>query len=193
MRKINEIFYSIQGEGERVGKPTIFVRFSGCNLRCPFCDTDFKSGVFMSDEEILHELQKYPAKYVVFTGGEPSLYIDNAICNLLHHHGYTIGIETNGTMPITAPVDWITLSPKDAFVENAEVVLDWCNEIKLVYKGQNLARYDTIKVSHNKYLQPCDECDRVKNHENLLLVLDYIKEHPEWRISVQLHKILDVR
>jgi 7-carboxy-7-deazaguanine synthase len=87
MRKINEIFYSLQGEGFHTGTPAVFIRFSGCNLHCPFCDTQHENGVMMTDEEILAEVVKYPAKMVILTGGEPGLWIDELLVNALHHIG----------------------------------------------------------------------------------------------------------
>ena len=112
MRKINEIFYSLQGEGFHTGTPAVFIRFSGCNLKCPFCDTHHEEGTLMSDEEILAEVRKYPARTVILTGGEPSLWIDEELINLLHQAGKFICIETNGTHPLPDGIDWITCSPK---------------------------------------------------------------------------------
>lgn len=97
MKKVNEIFYSIQGEGYHTGTPAVFVRFSGCNLKCPFCDTQHEDGILMSDEEILSEVGKYPAVMVILTGGEPSLWIDREFVDRLHRIGKYVCIETNGT------------------------------------------------------------------------------------------------
>ena len=99
MRKINEIFYSLQGEGYHTGTPAIFVRFSGCNLKCDFCDTQHEEGTMMTDEEIITKVKKYPAVTVVLTGGEPSLWIDDQLIDLLHQAGKYVTIETNGTHP----------------------------------------------------------------------------------------------
>lgn len=99
MRKINEIFYSLQGEGYHTGTPAIFVRFSGCNLKCDFCDTQHEEGKMMTDDEIIAEVKKYPAVTVVLTGGEPSLWIDDELIDRLHQAGKYVTIETNGTRP----------------------------------------------------------------------------------------------
>ena len=99
MRKINEIFYSLQGEGYHTGTPAVFIRFSGCNLKCDFCDTRHEEGEMMTDEDIVNEIGKYPAVMVILTGGEPSLWIDDAFIDLLHHAGKYVCIETNGTKP----------------------------------------------------------------------------------------------
>ncbi|WP_303633409.1 7-carboxy-7-deazaguanine synthase QueE, partial [uncultured Muribaculum sp.] len=109
MYLINEIFYSIQGEGVNAGVPAIFLRFSGCNLKCPFCDTSHQTGNPMSLDDIMHEVSRYNASLVVLTGGEPSLFIDDAIVEALHNAGKTIAIETNGTHPLPAGIDHVTL------------------------------------------------------------------------------------
>ena len=95
MRKINEIFYSLQGEGYHTGTPAVFIRFSGCNLKCDFCDTRHEEGEMMTDEDIVNEIGKYPAVMVILTGGEPSLWIDDAFIDLLHRAGKYVCIETN--------------------------------------------------------------------------------------------------
>ena len=103
MRKINEIFYSLQGEGYHTGTPAVFIRFSGCNLKCSFCDTRHEEGVLMSDDEIIAEVRKYPAVTVILTGGEPSLWIDEIFIDCLHQAGKYVCIETNGTNATSAP------------------------------------------------------------------------------------------
>ena len=112
-KKINEIFYSLQGEGFHSGVPSVFVRFSGCNLRCPFCDTQHEDGLEMTEDEIFREVNRYPANWVILTGGEPSLFIDtDFISKLKAATGKKIAIETNGTRPLPEGIDWITVSPK---------------------------------------------------------------------------------
>ena len=113
MRKINEIFYSLQGEGYHTGTPAIFVRFSGCNLKCDFCDTQHEEGKMMTDDEIIAEVKKYPAVTVVLTGGEPSLWIDDELIDRLHQAGKYVPIETNGTRPLPAAIDWVSCSTKE--------------------------------------------------------------------------------
>ena len=117
MYKINEIFYSLQGEGFHAGTPAVFVRFSGCNLRCVFCDTQHQAGEKLSSQEIVDEVNKYPdAPLLVLTGGEPSLFIDEAfVAELKQKTHKTIAIETNGTRPLPSNLDWVTFSPKTAF------------------------------------------------------------------------------
>ena len=112
MRKINEIFYSLQGEGFHTGTPAVFVRFSGCNLKCGFCDTQHEEGRMMSDDEIVSEVCKYPCRMVILTGGEPGLWIDGKLTAALHAVGKYIAIETNGTCVLPEDIDWVTCSPK---------------------------------------------------------------------------------
>ena len=181
MKKINEIFYSLQGEGFYTGMPAVFVRFSGCNLKCSFCDTRHEEGTLMSDEEIINTILSYPAKNVILTGGEPSLWIDRAFIDSLHKAGIYICIETNGTNPLPDAIDWVTCSPK----EGAPVRLNHIDEIKVVYTGQDVSAYLKRKASHY-YLQPCS-CLNTKE------VVNYILHHPEWHLSLQTHKLIDIQ
>lgn len=180
MRKINEIFYSLQGEGFHTGMPAVFVRFSGCNLKCPFCDTQHESGVMMSDEDILKEVLQYPATMVVLTGGEPSLWIDQAFIDRLHAAGKCISIETNGTRELPEGIDWITCSPK----EGGEVKLTRMDELKVVYQGQPIEPYESYPARHF-FLQPCS-C------KNISETVDCVKRHPKWRLSLQTHKFIGI-
>lgn len=180
MRKINEIFYSLQGEGFHTGTPAVFIRFSGCNLKCPFCDTQHESGVMMSDEDILKEVQQYPATMVVLTGGEPSLWIDQAFIDRLHAAGKYISIETNGTRELPEGIDWITCSPK----EGGEVKLTRMDELKVVYQGQPIESYEAYPARHF-FLQPCS-C------KNISETVDCVKQHPKWRLSLQTHKFIGI-
>lgn len=180
MKKINELFYSLQGEGYYTGTPAVFIRFSGCNLHCIFCDTQHESGVMMSDEDILSEVNKYPAKMVILTGGEPSLWIDDDLVNALHAAGKYITIETNGTRPLPAGIDWVTCSPKSG----AKVVVDRIDELKVVYQGQSLAQYDCF-ATPNRFLQPC-------SNKNVSETIACVKQHPCWRLSLQTHLITGI-
>lgn len=181
MRKINEIFYSLQGEGFHTGTPVVFVRFSGCNLKCAFCDTRHDSGTWMSDEDIITAVSNYPAKVVVLTGGEPSLWIDDAFITKLHQNGLYICIETNGTNLLPEAIDWVTCSPK----QDAPILLSSMNEVKVVYTGQDPAEYTKLQAAYY-YLQPCS-CNNTSE------VVDYILSHPEWRLSLQTHKLIQIQ
>lgn len=144
MRKINEIFYSLQGEGYHTGTPAVFVRFSGCNLKCSFCDTQHEEGTLMTDDEIIAEVSKYPAATVILTGGEPSLWIDDALVDRLHEAGKYVCIETNGTRPLPASIDWVTCSPK----QGARLAITRMDEVKVVYEGQDISIYERLSAEH---------------------------------------------
>lgn len=181
MRKINEIFYSLQGEGFHTGTPAVFIRFSGCNLKCSFCDTKHEDGVMMEDDEIVEEVLKYPAKMVILTGGEPGLWIDEAFIDRLHRAGKWVSIETNGTKQLPKNLDWVTCSPK----QGGELHVTHIDEVKVVYEGQDLSEYACLKAKHY-FLQPC-------SGKNTTEVIGYILQHPQWRLSLQTHKLINIQ
>lgn len=195
MYRINEIFYSLQGEGFHTGTPVVFVRFSGCNLRCAFCDTQHQTGEIFSLQEIVDEVNKYPiASLLVLTGGEPSLFIDEAfVAELKQKTGKKITIETNGTRPLPNNLDWVTFSPKSAF-EGGDIepcVLTLCDELKVVYLGQDLAQYEDIEAKH-RFLQPCFVEDLEQRQANMQACVEAVKSHPNWRLSLQVHRVLEI-
>ena len=195
MYRINEIFYSLQGEGFHTGTPVVFVRFSGCNLRCAFCDTQHQTGEMFSLQEIVDEVNKYPiASLLVLTGGEPSLFIDEAfVAELKQKTGKKITIETNGTRPLPNNLDWVTFSPKSAF-EGGDIepcVLTLCDELKVVYLGQDLAQYKDIEAKH-RFLQPCFVEDLEQRQANMQACVEAVKSHPNWRLSLQVHRVLEI-
>lgn len=198
MRKISEIFYSLQGEGHHTGFPSVFIRFSGCNLKCPFCDTDHEEGITMSDEDIIHAVKLYTADWVVLTGGEPALWIDKDFIHLLHRAtGKKIAIETNGTTPIPDGIDWVTVSPKTNIYTDgsADIVLDRADEIKVVDLGQDLEPYFHLPCKGEKtlmYLQPCWVKDETQFHNNRLATVRRVLADPRWTLSVQLHRYLNI-
>lgn len=194
---VNEIFYSLQGEGYYTGTSAVFVRFAGCNLRCPFCDTDHAASQPMSADDILEAIAPYPAKMVVLTGGEPSLYVDEELVNRLHAADKYLTIETNGTHPLPQGIDWVTLSPKfhafpAAQSAKARPVLTCCDELKLLYLGRELPDVSFIQARHY-FLQPCDTGDAAECSRLLRSAVSYCLEHPEWRLSLQTHKLIGVR
>ena len=192
--RINEIFYSIQGEGRWAGRAAIFVRFSGCNLKCPFCDTDFKTYAEYNELDILEAIQKASntCKYVVFTGGEPTLQVDNSLVTLLHQWGYYIAMETNGTHAVQSRIDWITCSPKMTFVNNGEVVLREASEVKVVFDGKHQIIDYGIDAEYY-YVQPCDVGNEGKNLEILKQTVAFVESHPKWSLSLQQQKIINIR
>ncbi|MGN1246103.1 MAG: 7-carboxy-7-deazaguanine synthase QueE [Muribaculaceae bacterium] len=196
MKKINEIFYSLQGEGANTGIPAVFVRFSGCNLRCSFCDTRHQSGTMMTDEEIVAEVKRYEqARIVVLTGGEPSLYVDEEFLGKLKQAtGKTITIETNGTHHLPEGIDWVTLSPKTGFEggDLQPVILTECDELKVVYRGQPLEGYFGIKAKEY-YLQPCYCDDAEERSANMRATIEAVMRDSRWRLSLQTHRIAGIR
>ena len=195
MYRINEIFYSLQGEGFHTGTPAVFVRFSGCNLRCTFCDTQHQAGEMMSLQEIVNEVNRYPiAPLLVLTGGEPSLFIDEAlVAELKQKTGKKIAIETNGTRPLPTNLDWVTFSPKTAFDggDLEPCVLTHCDELKVVYLGQDLAQYDDIEAKY-RFLQPCFVENLEQRKANMQACVEAVKRHPNWRLSLQIHRVLNI-
>ena len=189
--RVNEIFYSLQGEGFYAGTPAVFVRFSGCNLKCSFCDTLHDRFREMSEEEIMQEVVKYPASHVVITGGEPALQLTVSLVDRLHSAGKYVQIETNGTapLPVGCGVDWVTCSPKYRPVELAHI-----DELKVVFMGasQDMSRYDGMEASVYS-LQPCDTGDGKANARILEETIAYCLANPKWRLSLQTHKIINVR
>ncbi|MBH87573.1 MAG: 7-carboxy-7-deazaguanine synthase [Pelagibacterales bacterium] len=205
---VKEIFYSIQGEGFHTGRPSIFCRFSGCNLwnglerdkesaKCSFCDTDFigtngqGGSKFVNEEELVSEIISYwpnaSEPFVILTGGEPMLQVDKKLIKELKKYKCEIAIETNGTLKVPENIDWICVSPK----AGNKLVQIRGDELKLVYPQKNLAPEDFEKYSFKNFsLQPMD--GELKVH-NTNLALEYCKNNPNWRISLQTHKIIGVR
>jgi 7-carboxy-7-deazaguanine synthase len=206
---IKEIFYTLQGEGAHAGRPAVFCRFSGCNLWtgreadraeavCTFCDTDFVGtdgeggGKFRDAAALAHAVDsQWPAshpggKYVVFTGGEPLLQLDAALIDAMHAVGFTIAIETNGTLPVPAGVDWICVSPK----MGSTLVVERGNEIKVVIPqaGQDLGAYEHLAFD-NFYVQPMDG---PLGPFNTRLAIDTCRRNPKWKLSLQTHKLLNI-
>lgn len=193
MKKINEIFYSIQGEGRNAGRAAVFIRFSGCNIKCPFCDTKHQKGKEMSDLEIINQIAEYPCRFVILTGGEPTLYVDADFVDKLHHKGYEVAIETNGTNIVPANVDFVTLSPKFEFVKNSNIKQLVCDELKVIYNSaNNMDAYNVIIAKH-KYIQPCNTGDDDTNQMHIVNAIRFVQDNPDWRLSLQLQKILSIR
>lgn len=198
---VNEQFLSLQGEGMRAGTVNIFTRFTGCNLKCSVepgplspgffnCDTEFASGRKMTAEEIVLFARKLSptCNWMILTGGEPGLQVDDELIAALHGAGYRLAIETNGTIALPSDIDWVTLSPKVA--EHAVKQLD-ANEIKYV-RGLGQAIPKPAATAEHKLISPAFEGNHL-DKETLQWCINLVKENPEWRLSVQLHKSWVVR
>jgi len=197
---IKEIFGpTIQGEGAHTGRPCVFLRFAVCNLACTWCDTDFRpeGATKMTAEEIVAELvslDRHNTRMVVVSGGEPALQWDQPLADALADAGFRAHMETNGTRALKAPVHWLTVSPKPRFHEGKNTLVDLpASECKVVVDesvtAEVLADYEARYPCDTRYLQPCmdDQYD-----ENLRRTIAMVTENPRWRMSVQLHKIIDV-
>jgi 7-carboxy-7-deazaguanine synthase (Cx14CxxC type) len=206
---VKEIFYTLQGEGAQAGRAAVFCRFAGCNLWsgreqdrasaiCQFCDTDFADtngpggGKFASAEALAAAVaEKWPTnangtRFVVCTGGEPLLQIDAPFIDALHGANFEIAVETNGTIAAPEGLDWVCVSPK----ANAEFIQRTGDELKLVYpqQGADPEKFASLPF-RNFFLSPMDGPARVQNTS---LAVDYCKAHPQWRLSLQTHKILNI-
>jgi 7-carboxy-7-deazaguanine synthase len=207
---VKEIFYTLQGEGAHAGRPAVFCRFAGCNLwsgreidrsraTCQFCDTDFTGvdglggGKFESAEDLAAAIeQKWPGdfssgkKFVVCTGGEPLLQLDESLIEALHFCHFDIAVETNGTLLAPGGVDWLCVSPKAGSV----LVQRTGDELKLVYPqlGAQPADFEALPFEHF-FLQPMDGPSRAINTD---LAVRYCLDHPVWRLSLQTHKFLGI-
>jgi 7-carboxy-7-deazaguanine synthase len=208
---VKAVFYTLQGEGANSGRPAVFCRFAGCNLWsgrevdrpeaiCRFCDTEFVGtdgpggGKFETPEALAHAVRKaWPGRIapgtrplVVCTGGEPLLQLDEAAIDALHREGFEVAVETNGTQPAPAGLDWICVSPK----AGAPLALTRGDELKLVFPqtGAEPERFRDLAFRHF-FLQPMDGPDRARNTE---LAVEYCLRHPEWRLSLQTHKMLGI-
>jgi len=211
--KVNEIFYSLQGEGVYTGTAAVFLRLSGCNMKCWFCDTKgHEQGTEMTEEEIAERVSQYPARHIVITGGEPTMQLNARLTRLLHEKGFFIQIETNGALPLKdgTEVDWITCSPK-----GNEIKIQRIDELKLLFIKEYLEKYKEVKASQ-RCLQPLDEggqevqtlasqagssprlrraelgSSRFASSRGGNEVISYIKEHPQWRLSLQTHKLIHI-
>jgi 7-carboxy-7-deazaguanine synthase len=209
--RVKEIYYTLQGEGTHAGRSAVFCRFSGCNLWtgrerhrataiCQFCDTDFVGtdgpggGRFATAIDLAEAVAAawtgtaHPgsAPYVVCTGGEPLMQLDEAAIGAFHVLGFEVGVETNGTKPAPAGLDWICVSPK----ADAPLVLDHGNELKLVYPQEKAQPEQFEDLAFERLLlQPMDGPDRDRNTK---LAVEYCLAHPQWRLSVQTHKFVGI-
>ncbi len=189
---VNEIFYSLQGEGGRTGQASIFIRLAKCNLACSFCDTDFERGVKMSLDEILNEIGKYGCRWIIWTGGEPTLQLTDAVVAFFREKGYRQAIETNGTRRVPAGIDYITCSPKQAFEKVRELIPE-VDELRFpMQKGDPLPDITILPKTERYLLSPIFD-DSTIIPENVDYCISLIKENPLWALSLQTHKLIGIR
>ncbi len=196
--RVNEVFYSLQGEGVLAGTPMVFLRFSQCNLRCTIatvgfdCDTEFESGVVLTLEQVLQRVQAenpYGAEWVLFTGGEPALQVDTPLITALHDAGYRLAIETNGTIKLPDGLDWICVSPKTA---EHTLRQRYANEVKYVRAYGQALPEPSIQAEHY-LISPAFQPDGTVKREDLEWCIRLVLENPRWRLTMQQHKIWGVR
>jgi 7-carboxy-7-deazaguanine synthase len=211
MYAVKEIYYTLQGEGAQVGRPAVFCRFTGCNLWsgreadraaaiCDFCDTDFvgtggPGGGKFADADALAMAcsaawrgNSGTPPFVVLTGGEPMLQVDEPLIAALHAVGFEVAIETNGTLLVPRSIDWICVSPK----AGADLVQRSGDELKLVYPQQDITPSELENLDFSHFLlQPMDAGERSAGH--VRAAIDYCLAHPKWRLSLQSHKLLGLR
>ncbi len=208
MYAVKEIYYTLQGEGAQAGRPAVFCRFAGCNLWsgreadraeavCSFCDTDFVGtdgpggGKFAEADRLARACREAwqgnsgTPPFVVLTGGEPMLQVDEALVAALHTLGFEVAIETNGTLPVLAAIDWVCVSPK----AGAPLRQRSGDELKLVYPQEELWPEEVQALDFTHFLlQPMD--DGARTPVNVKAAIDYCLAHPKWRLSLQTHKLL---
>lgn len=198
MLSIHEIFYSLQGEGAQVGIPSIFIRLSGCNLSCSYCDTTFFSRFSLSNEQLLQEISKYPCKHIIWTGGEPTLQLTELVTLFFREKGYRQSIETNGTRPLPPYLDYVTCSPKPEALPAIKDVLPFLiDEIRFPL-GENTPlpplKEQLPRATHycvSPIHDPLDSPYPTESSWNRCL--QFVLENPDWRISLQMHKLVGIQ
>lgn len=188
---VNEIFYSLQGEGGRTGEASVFIRLTKCNLACSFCDTDFADGDEMSVDEILEAISVYPCKWIIWTGGEPTIQLKDEHLAVFREHGYKQAIETNGTRRVPSLIDYITCSPKQDY-ETIKNRIPFVHEIRMpIQAGDPVPDISVFPKADNYFLSPVFDADKI-NLENVAYCVELIKQHPQWRLSLQTHKLIHI-
>jgi 7-carboxy-7-deazaguanine synthase len=197
MLPVMESFYTIQGEGYNTGKAAYFIRLGGCDVGCVWCDVkdswDVTKHPLIAVDKIVEDALKHPSRFVVITGGEPLMHDLAFLCEELHKKNFTVALETSGAYPLTGTFDWICVSPKKfkfplpellKAADELKVVL--FNKSDFVWAEENGAQ---VKTGCKLFLQP--EYDQFNNV--MPLIIEYVKAHPRWQISIQAHKIINVR
>jgi organic radical activating enzyme len=190
--KIKEIFYSLQGEGGRQGEASIFIRLSGCQLKCDFCDTDFSGGQTMDLSEIVTVIRSFSCRWIIWTGGEPTLQLTGEIVSFFKSEGYWQAIESNGMQALPAGLDYTVVSPKGN-PDYAKKINSSVDEIRLpVQAGQAIPEIESLPAAQFYFLSPVFNINKVETQANIAFCVDYIKQHPQWRLSLQMHKLIGI-
>jgi len=188
---VNEIFYSLQGEGGRMGEASIFIRLTQCNLTCSFCDTDFATGKDMSIDEILEAIKIYPCKWIIWTGGEPTIQLKDKYLVRFKEAGYKQAIETNGTRKVPSLIDYISCSPKKNY-GLVKMITPSVDEIRIpLKKGEKLPDISVLPRAGRYLISPIFDGNAI-NQENIDYCLGLVKANPEWSLSIQMHKLIHI-
>lgn len=188
--RVSELFTSLQGEGHWVGTPAAFIRLAGCNRACPFCDTDFSARSELSEQQLADWAGGTGMGHAVVTGGEPALQLTPSLVARLHERGLRVQVETNGTidLPRAWGIDWVTCSPKTPTPRLRHI-----DELKVVFASpDDMAPWEQSTITH-RFVQPCDTGDPATNERILRNAIDYCLKHPQWRLSLQTHKLIGIR
>jgi len=190
--KVKEIFYSLQGEGGRQGEASIFIRLSGCNLKCDFCDTDFSGGKEMSWTEILSVIQQFPCQWIVWTGGEPSLQLTDECLLFFKQNGFSQAIESNGYNRLSELLNYTVVSPKGR-VDYALTINPQVNEIRLPVRDKDcIPTLTSLPKAEHYFLSPIFTENQTETKANIDYCVKQVKRCPEWRLSLQIHKWIGI-
>jgi organic radical activating enzyme len=189
---VNEIFYSLQGEGGRQGEASIFIRLAKCNLKCDFCDTDFENGTGRDVSEILAHIRQFPCRWIVWTGGEPTLQLTDPVLLFFKQEGYRQAIESNGHNRLSDLPDYTVVSPKGN-PAYAKKINSRVNEIRLpLKKGDPVPERNLLPEADYFFLSPVFSDDPAVTKANIDYCVEQVKRLPHWRLSVQMHKLIGI-
>ncbi|GHS93990.1 7-carboxy-7-deazaguanine synthase [Bacteroidia bacterium] len=190
--KVKEIFYSLQGEGGRQGEASIFIRLSGCNLKCDFCDTDFSGGETMELLQILSVIRQYPCRWIIWTGGEPALQLTEEVIVFFEREGYSQAIESNGHYLLSDLLNYTVISPKGN-PDYAKKINPSVDEVRLpVKKGDAIPCFGRLPKAKYYFLSPVFTDDILVTKENIDYCVEQVKQMPGWRLSLQIHKLINI-
>jgi len=191
--KVKEIFYSLQGEGGRQGAASIFIRLSGCNLNCDFCDTDFSGGEEMSLQQILTAIRKFPCKWIVWTGGEPTLQLTEFCLIFFKLAGYLQAVESNGSNRLYSLFNYTVISPKEDTFDILQELNTRVDEIRMPIRVNDpIPMMESLPRADYYFLSPIFTKSKAETKANIDYCVEQVKQHPEWRLSLQMHKWIGI-
>jgi len=189
---VNEIFYSLQGEGGRQGEASVFIRLSGCNLNCDFCDTDSSTGKIMSCEQILEKIIQYPCRWIVWTGGEPTLQLNDDCVDFFKQAGFSQAIESNGHNPLPKMLNYTAVSPKGN-TDYAKINNPHVDEIRMtIRKNDILPAIESLPKAKKYLLSPIFSKKICETKANINWCVEQVKLNTQWKLSLQIHKLIGI-